>query len=379
MGGAGVALPSDATNAATNPALMARLGTELMISPAWFHPVRTMDVRGPGIPAFGGAPVANITGKQTSLMENYVEGSAGYNRVLTPEWSVGISIYGSGGMQTKYRNSRINPAFQTPKPGLPVGYDTQVRYRLAHFAPTLSYKPNNWSAYGVSAIVGYADFKTNMATLPAFRRAEGDLDLDYAVGGGVRIGGLWDIGKMFTFGASATSPVWFSMFHEFKDLFIGPINTPANATVGVVWHATPSTEVAFDVKHVVWKSVNAIRQAPREGGFGWDNQTIFLVGVQQRLTDNFTVRAGYNYGKSPIADDKVFANALFPAITDHHVTAGATYKFSQRFELTGSAFYAFKAEQTDPGNPAEQFSAFGAGTKVDMYQYGLQAGFKFKF
>ncbi|MBI3453966.1 MAG: hypothetical protein HY057_14255 [Rhodospirillales bacterium] len=74
----------------------------------------------------------------------------------------------------------------------------------------------------------------------------------------------------------------------------------------------------------------------------------------------------------------MFANALFPAITEHHVTGGATYKINQAFEVTGSTFYAFKASQTENG-AGDSFSRLGKGTTVDMYQYGAQLALKWKF
>lgn len=62
MGGAGVAMPMDASDSSHNPATMARLGNEVVVSPAYFHPVRTMDLSRTN-PAAGANTAA---GKQTS-------------------------------------------------------------------------------------------------------------------------------------------------------------------------------------------------------------------------------------------------------------------------------------------------------------------------
>ncbi|MGQ0664913.1 MAG: hypothetical protein ACT4P2_15300 [Pseudomonadota bacterium] len=112
--------------------------------------------------------------------------------------------------------------------------------------------------------------------------------------------------------------MWFEAFDKYRDLFIGPVNTPANGAVGIAWHVTPQTDhLAFDVKYILWQAVHAIGQGPGEGGFGGKNRPVFLVGGQHRLDESSTLRAGYDYGPSPIPDNRIFANALFPAVVEH--------------------------------------------------------------
>jgi long-chain fatty acid transport protein len=367
MAGAGVALPTDATNAGVNPALMARVGNEAILSPAWFHPVRTIDAKGP----LGNS----AAGEQTSSNEHFVEGAAGVNYTLNPTFSLGASLYGSGGMMTKYDQPRINPAF-LPSPG--GAYDNEVRYRIGNLVPTLSARPTKDSAYGIGVILAYSDFKTNFATAPFNFRTQGNLELDQAFGVGVRVGGLWDVSPALTLGATVSTPVWFEEFGKYRDVFLGPVNTPPHGTIGLAWHVTPSTDIAFDVKYIAYETVKAIGKQPAQGGFGWENMPVFMLGAQHRLNESLTLRAGYNYGPSPIPENNTFANALFPAVMEHHVAAGLTYALSPRWQLTGSAFYAFKAEQTDPGT-GDVYSQNGVGTHVDMYQMGVQFAVKWTF
>ncbi|MCW8862983.1 MAG: hypothetical protein OQK07_11240, partial [Rhodospirillales bacterium] len=100
--------------------------------------------------------------------------------------------------------------------------------------------------------------------------------------------------------------------------------------------------------------------------------------VQHRLDDQWTVRAGWNYGESPIDSEVVFANALFPAIVEHHLTAGASYKISDAWELGLSAYFAPEKSLTDSGN-GDTYSQNGAQTKISHYQYGAQASLKWNF
>ncbi len=361
MAGAGVALPQDSTSGAVNPALMGRVKDQVTVSPGWFHPVRSLDRSGSNS---GQIPKVD----ETSLMENFPEGSAGFNYRLNPEVTVGISAAGSGGMHTKYLTGRTTVS----------AADSSVRYRLAHVKPTVSWQPNDWSSYGVSLNIGWSDFKSNMATLPNFAETAGANQTETAFGLGFTLGGLWDLNEKISVGASLSSPTWFDAFDSYHDLFLGSLDVPANGTVGVVYHATPATEIAFDVKYIAWGSVYPIAKTPSSGGFGWESKPVFMLGAQHQLNEEFTVRAGYNYGPSPIPDDKVFANGLFPAVTEHHIAVGATYEPSPKWELTGSFFYAFKAEQTENGT-GDGFSMMGRGVSVDMWQMGAQVGITYNF
>ena len=366
MGGAGIALPQDASSAAINPALMGRVSDQVFVSPGWFAPDRYRDLSN----APGGAVNAAAKNKEDSQVENFMEGAMGVNYNINDQLSLGLSIYGSGGMHTKYTEGRVEQNGAG---------DSTVRYRMAHAAPTITYKPNETSAYGLSAIIGYADFKSNFATLPNFAETTGNLVVDRAYGYGFRLGGLWDVSKNLSVGATASTPIWFQEFDKYDDLFLGSINTPANAGIGLAWRMTPDTDVALDAKYVAWGTEKTLHARPGSGGFGWDSKPVFAVGVQHRLNETWTLRAGYNYGPMPVPDDAVFANAMFPAVTEHHMTVGASYKFNDAWSLSGSFFYAPESTATDEGSSADAFSAMGSGTVIGMTQMGAQVGVIWNF
>lgn len=363
MAGAGVALPQDATSGVINPALMARVKNQVTVSPGWFHPERSLDRSGSNN---GAIPKVD----EDSRMEDFIEGSAGYNQRLNETFTAGVAAAGSGGMHTNYETPRTQA-------GAGAG-DSSVRYRLAHVKPTVAWAPNTWSTYGASVNIGWSDFKSNMATLPNFAETRGANHTETAYGIGFTLGGLWDANETLSFGASLSSPTWFQHFDSYGDLFIGSMDVPANGTVGVVVHATPQTDIAFDIKYIAWGTVYPIAKTPSKGGFGWESQPVFMLGAQHRLNEAFTVRAGYNYGPSPIPDDKVFANGLFPAVTEHHIAIGATYEPSPKWELSTSLFYAFSASQTEDGT-GDSFSQMGKGVSVDMWQMGGQVGVTYNF
>lgn len=95
----------------------------------------------------------------------------------------------------------------------------------------------------------------------------------------------------------------------------------------------------------------------------WEDQWVFALGAQYEINDSWTVRAGYNYGQNPVPDDTL--NPLFPAIVEHHITAGFTYTYHD-WDFDFAFVHAFNNDQTNDGAPSPT-NPF-AGTEVSMYQ-----------
>jgi long-chain fatty acid transport protein len=87
--------------------------------------------------------------------------------------------------------------------------------------------------------------------------------------------------------------------------------------------------------------------------FGWEDQTVFAVGVQQKISDKTTVRVGYNYGKSPIGSEDVTANYGSLAVTEQHLSLGMTRKLGEKMSASLSYVRAFKNEVSSGSNSIE--------------------------
>jgi hypothetical protein len=91
-------LPQDALDAAVNPANMVFLGKRYDLGIAFFNPNRQYTVTGnPSGLGFGLAP-----GTVKSDSKWFVIPSFGANWMLDADSSIGLSIYGNGGMNTDY-------------------------------------------------------------------------------------------------------------------------------------------------------------------------------------------------------------------------------------------------------------------------------------
>jgi long-chain fatty acid transport protein len=74
-------------------------------------------------------------------------------------------------------------------------------------------------------------------------------------------------------------------------------------------------------------------QAP---GLGWNDVGVWKLGVAWQMNDALTLRAGASTGGNPVPDSDVTINIVAPAITEHHVTLGATYRFASGSALVVS-------------------------------------------
>lgn len=115
---------------------------------------------------------------------------------------------------------------------------------------------------------------------------------------------------------------------------IGDYTDPSVQTAGIPSITDPTQELGND----------------QGMGFGWKNQTVYKLGVQYGVNKRLQVRAGFNYGKSPIPNDQLTFNVLAPATVEKHYTVGFTYKASDELEITGTYLYAAANNQQSPAN-----------------------------
>ena len=124
------ALAQDSLGGATNPAAMVWVGTRLDLGLDVFSPKRDAERSGAGFPT--------LNGKVESDATTFYVPEFGYNRMLNANMSVGISVYGNGGMNTTYPQGDFNcgggPANMLCGSGT-LGVDVSQLI----FAPTLAY------------------------------------------------------------------------------------------------------------------------------------------------------------------------------------------------------------------------------------------------
>ncbi len=367
MAGVGIAYGQDSLAAATNPANMVLVGGRWDIGVDYFRPQRKSTIAGLG--SFDG-----------NDKENYFVPEFGYNRMISDDMSVGISVYGNGGMATDYKDLNSSPA------ALGSG-NVGVDLAQLFIAPTFSMKLNENHAVGVSLKIAYQRFKAFgiqgvcgfMSSSPSNCSNKG---YDGSWGYGIGLGWTGRITPTLSLGATYQSRTYMQKFDKYQGLFAGKgeFDIPENYGVGLAWQATPKFLVAADIHQINYGSIRSIANKMTEGGplgakngagFGWRDVTAYKLGVSYDMNDALTLRAGYSWNDEPYSSSETFFNILAPGVVKEHITLGATWTLSGGGELSIAYMHAFR--NTVKG------SSFSTGISNTMYQDSIGIAYGMKF
>jgi long-chain fatty acid transport protein len=101
--------------------------------------------------------------------------------------------------------------------------------------------------------------------------------------------------------------------------------------------------------------------------------------MEYEYSKNLILRAGYNYGKSPVRGDNlndVTFNIIAPGVVEQHLTLGTTWTLANKNELTVSYMHAFKNSVTGPS--VSSLLAIGGTETLTMYQNSLGIAYSMK-
>ncbi len=348
MGGAGIAYPQDSLAAATNPAGMAHIGNRMDIGLEVFMPDRGFSL-GNGamvttVPVGPGPAAANYDGNGSGVMESWFPiPEFGYNRVLNNNMSLGVSVYGNGGMNTTYADGDH-----------PFGGGAEVGIDLIQLfiAPTVAYKVNDQLSVGASLNLIAQTFASD--GLEGLGQASNGHDKSYGVN--ARVGAMYKVSDAVTLGATYQSKANMGKFDDYAVIFPngGEFDIPANYGIGLAVKANDKLDIAFDVVRINYAKVTATGNSPdnffagQPHGFGWDNQTVIKLGAAYKYSNDLTLRAGINRGKNPVdvasSNAGLAFNTLAPGVVETHLTLGFTKGLTQDSSITGYYMHAFNKE-----------------------------------
>jgi len=387
MGGAGVALSQDALAAATNPAGMAIVGNRTDIGVALFMPNRNTEVA-------GNAAAANNIKYDANDEDTYFVPEFGYNRMLGQDMSFGVSVFGNGGMNTSYTR---NITLFSSDTGVKAGVDLSQLF----VAPTLGWKLGDNQAIGVSLNLAYQRFAASglhnfdvaaQSSNPGYVTNKG---YDTSTGYGFRVGWTGNVSQTVTLGATYQTKTNMSKFESYKGLFAeqGDFDIPANAAVGIAVKPAAKTAIAFDIEKIWYSKVAAVGNplGPVSGagvlqntlgtnngaGFGWQDITVYKLGVSHEISGTVALRAGWNHGEQPIPSSQTFFNLLAPGVIEDHLTMGATWKLGKAEELSVMFMHAFNNEVKGSGSIPTGFGGGEANLEMDQNSFGLAYGWSF--
>ena len=253
-------------------------------------------------------------GKYDSNRDWFYIPSFGYNYEIDSRQTIGVSIFGNGGMNTKYAdravwenfavapNQRVTAAGQpvvatnppvpldqggrviiqngrpipvtTPIPGTvngnpggiftattPTGVDLEQLFIEIPYTYKLG---NGMQSLGIAPVFAIQRFKAE--GLEPFRQLSIDPEnvtnngYDYSYGGGVHLGWYGRMNDQLAFGLSYRTTVWMTKLNDYAGLFAdsGSFDIPAMFNAGVAYKVQPRLTVAFDYQHIFYDESHSI-------------------------------------------------------------------------------------------------------------------------
>jgi long-chain fatty acid transport protein len=399
LGGGGSAMPQDAMAAADNPAGMVRVGERMDLGLSVFSPSsRGYTAENPVVT--GALDLTNFIlepGSFDSDNDFFLIPHFAYNWMLNEQSSIGLTVYGNGGMNTEYPVSAYvgNPPFP---PGTYYAGTAGVDLSQLFINGSYSRKINENHSWGVSLIAAYQRFNAeglaNFAPYSADPSNLTNRGYDASLGFGGKIGWMGTVSPGLTLAASYQSKIAMDEFDNYKGLFAeqGDFDIPATWTIGLAWNITKTGTLTFDVQQIMYSDVKAIANplipnlisdglgTDNGAGFGWEDMTIYKLGYQWSTNPDWTWRVGASLGDQPIPESEVMFNILAPGVMETHLTGGFTYNMSENNEFTFAAMYAPESTVKGP-NPLAAGTNGNASQQVElnMTQWELTASWGWKF
>lgn len=408
MGGVGIAYGRDSLSTAANPANAVNTGMRGDMGFAVFNPERyaSDDVR-PNNPM----QVTDFFDYSSeSASKFYLMPEMGFSMGLTENVHVAMAVVGNGGMNTTYTTNLF--AF----PGGARADDKLGVDMMQLLVPiSAAYRVNENHSVGASLVLAETRFRAyGLDSFKAFPILSDPDKLtgngfDYSYGAGIKLGWLGEfLDDKLTVGLTYASRTYMTKFDKYSSLFAeqGDFDIPENYGIGIAFKPKKNLVIAADVLRINYNDIASVGN-PGPGpdpdgamgdlsgipamdfgvacpdasnpyctgrdqgmGFGWENQTVYKLGIQYGVNNRLQVRAGYNYGKSPIPNDQMTFTMLVPATVEHHYSAGFTYRANENLEVTGTYMYVASNSQTACGQNIVDCATF------NMHQnlFGLSLG-----
>jgi len=412
LAGAGTAFSQDAMAAATNPAGMAFVGERMDIGAAFFSPSpRSYTLTGaPGATSgINAAPGVEVESENDFFLIPHFA----YNWQLGGDQTVGISIYGNGGMNSEY-NVSDTPDFDMDGTGngtFAAG-TAGVNLEQLFFNISFSKKLNSKHAIGASLIVAGQRFSAQgLDSFAPFSLDPANLSSDKnssSIGAGLKVGYQGEVRPGIRVGVSYQSKISMGEFDKYSGLFAegGDFDIPSTYNIGVSFDVGSSGVIVADIQQINYTDVKSISNPINQlingscnpgsaanpmnpspdasgagclggangAGFGWDDMTIFKIGYQIEM-GNHTYRVGYSHADQVIPKSQTLFNILAPAVIEDHITAGWTMKVGNNQEFNLSGMFAPNTSVKGPN----QFDGGATQIEIEMSQWEIQAGWAWKY
>jgi long-chain fatty acid transport protein len=389
LGGVGVGATLDSASILTNPAGITELGGRFDFGATLFSP--SVEYSATGIaPQLVNQPGVTLkSDRGASPVPAF-----GLVIPIDENWVFGIGAYGVAGLGVDYAQNLYSST-------------TFTSYSQLRFTPGVAYKLNKLVSFGLTLNASWATTEWDVAS--GFGQASHDTAAAFGIGAtiGVKVTPI----EILTVGLAYETKSFFQDFSYNTPVRPNPadptgaplpggvdkltFNQPGVLTGGVAVRPLEILLVAADVEWIDWSSTNGANlpafsqnsSGALPWNLNWSGQVVFKLGAQVTPLEWLRIRAGFNYGKSPLDPARAFENIAFPAVAESHITAGAGFDIGKHVVLNVGGVYAPKVTLSGsnplppPGTPGYP-GPFGQGIQaytIAMSQWSLDAGIGYRF
>jgi long-chain fatty acid transport protein len=316
----------------------------------------------------------------------FVVPEVGIVHQINDKLTFGIGAFGVSGMGVDYRN----------EPGL---LRMHTNFQFMRIIPAIAYKVNDAISISGALHLAYGSLDIG-ATISGFLHEHAGGGQSQTYGIGAQLGVAYNMGDFVYAGLTYQSPVnmtYKRVFDsnclaglcdgQFEDL---KLTQPQELAFGVGVKPMDNLKVGMDIRWINWKNAKGYKH------FQWRDQWVIALGGEFKPTQKLALRAGYNYGKSPIrggAKNPMNANNIpdfavpfsdfyiavfnligFPAITEHHITLGLGYEFTKNFSIDLAYKHAFNKKVSATDN-----AGMGMFVEAQNAQNAISIGLNWKF
>ncbi|MBD3789119.1 MAG: porin [Campylobacterales bacterium] len=346
MGGAGIAVHHGAESILQNPALITDVeNTEVSFGGTIFMPdIKTQLNTNPQAPL----PLQN---KLTSDADFNIIPEVSLAQKINKNFYIGVGMWGTAGMGVDY--SQGEGIRNTISVGQFSNFDMVTNLQLMQFAVPIAYKANGLSV-AIAPILQYGNLDINYAmpidqqgTINSFGAG-----LAQDLGFGCSIGLIYDFSNGLSAGAVYKSKIDIEYTNQLTTATVpfgiilsegDHLQQPAELGIGLAYTMGQHT-FAVDYKNIKWSDSKGYQD------FGWVDQHVMAFGYEFSQ-DNWTLRAGYNHGSSPVKETanpaiNMFNLLGFPATAKQHYTIGGTYEITHQLSIDLAYVYSPTATKT---------------------------------
>jgi long-chain fatty acid transport protein len=168
---------------------------------------------------------------------------------------------------------------------------------------------------------------------------------------------------------------------------------PHQLAWGVSWSPSANWRVAAQAEWIGWANafdtlpvrlsngsnpaVNAVvggTSLADDIPLGWEDSWVFRVGAEYRLAKNWTLRAGYAHGQSPVPTSLL--TPMTAALMEHTLAAGLGYTRG-RWTLDAAYQYDLPASRSVGGSALRSGEYSNSRVEVDVHTLALTARYRF--